>query len=116
MSRRLTGSSSLCDGRISPEGVRIKHMVEENSIKMYDKQGCVLRIETTINNPRRWNVWRRATRKGKRAGADSFGTICHAAEPPRRGRCAPEVQYVVAAGKAGATYCAFSLTPIRHGL
>jgi hypothetical protein len=34
------------------EGVRIKHWVEENSIKMYDKQGCVLRIETTINNRR----------------------------------------------------------------
>ena len=47
------------------EGVRIKHMVEENSIKMYDQQGCVLRIETTINNPRYWSVWRRATRKGK---------------------------------------------------
>src|SRR5204863_2362913 len=25
-----------------PEGVRVKHWVEENSIKMYDKQGCVL--------------------------------------------------------------------------
>jgi len=51
------------------EGVRIKHMVEENSIKMYDKQGVVLRIETTINNPRRWKVWRRATRKGERVMA-----------------------------------------------
>lgn len=48
------------------EGVRIKHMVEENSIKMYDKQGSVLRIETTINNPRRWRVWRKANRKGKK--------------------------------------------------
>jgi hypothetical protein len=46
------------------EGVRIKHWVEENSIKMYDKQGCVLRIETTINNPRRFKVRRRTTRKG----------------------------------------------------
>ncbi|MGH7772920.1 MAG: hypothetical protein ACREQA_11890, partial [Candidatus Binatia bacterium] len=51
------------------EGVRIKHMVEENSIKMYDKQGYVLRIETTSNNPRRWKVRRRATRKGKRVMA-----------------------------------------------
>jgi hypothetical protein len=51
------------------EGIRIKHWVEENSVKMYDKQGCVLRIETTINNPRRWKVWRRTTRKGKRCGA-----------------------------------------------
>ncbi len=32
---------------------------------MYDKQGSVLRIETTINNPRRFNVRRKATRGGK---------------------------------------------------
>ncbi len=49
------------------EGVRIKHRVEENSIKMYDKQGSVLRIETTINNPRRFKVRRMTTRKGQRA-------------------------------------------------
>ena len=48
-----------------PEGVRVKHWVEENSIKMYDKQGSVLRIETTINNPRRFNVRRKATRHGQ---------------------------------------------------
>jgi hypothetical protein len=42
------------------DGVRIKHRIEENSIKMYDKQGIVLRIETTINNPRRFRVWRAA--------------------------------------------------------
>lgn len=41
------------------EGIRVKHWVEENSIKMYDKQGSVLRIETTINNPRRFKVYRR---------------------------------------------------------
>ena len=35
------------------------------SIKMYDKQGSVLRIETTINNPRRFNVRRKATRHGQ---------------------------------------------------
>jgi hypothetical protein len=48
------------------EGVRVKHWVEENSIKMYDKQGSVLRIETTINNPRRLKVRRTATRQGQR--------------------------------------------------
>jgi hypothetical protein len=47
------------------EGVRIKHWVDENSIKMYDKQGSVLRIETTINNPKRFNVRRKATRHGE---------------------------------------------------
>lgn len=47
------------------EGVCLKHRVEENSIKMYDKQGSVLRIETTINNPARFKVWREMNRKGK---------------------------------------------------
>jgi hypothetical protein len=42
-----------------PEGVRIKHWVHENSIKMYDKAGTVLRIETTINNPGRFKVRRK---------------------------------------------------------
>jgi len=47
------------------EGVRVKHWVEENSIKMYDKQGSVLRIETTINNPKRFRVLRKTTLNGK---------------------------------------------------
>lgn len=41
-----------------PEGLRVKHWAEENSIKMYDKQGSVLRVETTINNARRFKVRR----------------------------------------------------------
>lgn len=41
-----------------PEGIRIKHRVNANSIKMYDKQGSVLRVETTINNTRDFRVWR----------------------------------------------------------
>jgi hypothetical protein len=47
------------------EGIRVKHRVEENSIKMYDKQGSVLRIETTINNPRRFKVHRQGWRQGQ---------------------------------------------------
>jgi hypothetical protein len=42
-----------------PEGVRVKHWVAENSIKMYDKKGTILRVETTINNARRFKVRRR---------------------------------------------------------
>lgn len=48
------------------EGLRIKHWVEENSIKMYDKAGSVLRIETTINNTARFRVRRRVTRHGRK--------------------------------------------------
>lgn len=35
-----------------PEGIRIKQWVGSNHIKLYDKQGSNLRVETTINNPR----------------------------------------------------------------
>lgn len=31
------------------EGIRIKHRMGNNSIKMYNKQGSVLRVETTLN-------------------------------------------------------------------
>lgn len=53
------------DIRERPEGVRVKHWVDGNSIKMYDKQKSVLRIETTINNPRSFRVYREVTRKGR---------------------------------------------------
>lgn len=41
-----------------PEGVRLKHMINGNSLKMYDKEGQVLRVETTIVNPRQFRVYR----------------------------------------------------------
>ena len=47
------------------EGLRVKHWVEENSIKMYDKALSVLRIETTINNPNRFKVRRETTLHGQ---------------------------------------------------
>lgn len=62
---RFTGeaSASLLTRQ---EGTRVKHWAEENSIKMYDKQGSVLRIETTINNARRFKVRRMSRWKGVR--------------------------------------------------
>lgn len=42
------------------EGVRVKHALDRNSVKMYDKQGSVLRVETTINNTRQMKVFRAA--------------------------------------------------------
>jgi hypothetical protein len=41
-----------------PEGLRVKHAVDRNSVKMYDKQQSVLRVETTINNTRQMKVYR----------------------------------------------------------
>jgi hypothetical protein len=39
-------------------GGAVKHWVKGNAIKMYDKHGTVLRIETVINNPREFFVHR----------------------------------------------------------
>jgi hypothetical protein len=46
-------------------GVRVKHRMKENWLKMYDKFGLVLRVETVINNPREFKVRRTRIRNGK---------------------------------------------------
>lgn len=52
-------SGEVCSSYLQrPEGVRIKHAVQDNSVKCYNKQGSVLRVETTINNPRQYKVYR----------------------------------------------------------
>lgn len=46
-------------------GARIKHRMKNNWLKMYDKFGLLLRIETVINNPREFKVRRKRLRKGR---------------------------------------------------
>lgn len=48
----------LSDLKDRPEGMRLKHAVNGNSVKMYDKQGSVLRVETTVNQTREFKVYR----------------------------------------------------------
>lgn len=65
----------VSDLKQRPEGIRVKHTLNGNSIKMYDKQGTVLRVETTINRTRDFRVYRerqtgphgRARMEGKKA-------------------------------------------------
>lgn len=45
------------DRRRGPDGVRVKHWLNKNSIKTYDK-GSVLRTEATINEPKDFRIWR----------------------------------------------------------
>lgn len=47
------------------EGTRVKHQVNSNSLKMYNKQGSLARVETTINNPRDMKVLRAAEGQSK---------------------------------------------------
>jgi hypothetical protein len=52
------------------EGMRIKHRLNGNWIKMYDKQGSVLRVETVINQTRDMKVYR--TKEGDDDGEKSW--------------------------------------------
>ncbi len=46
-------------------GARVKHRMKNNWLKMYDKFGLILRIETVINDPREFRVRRLRTRAGR---------------------------------------------------
>src|SRR3972149_6010736 len=48
----------ISDFKNRSEGVRVKHSVDGNSVKMYDKFGRVLRVETTIQDPSGFKVFR----------------------------------------------------------
>jgi len=51
------GDDVKTDRRRGPDGVRIKHWLNKNSLKGYDKGG-VFRAEGTINEPKDFRVWR----------------------------------------------------------
>ena len=64
----LTGNSQfegqvVTDLKVRPEGIRIKHRVNRNSLKMYDKFARGLRVETTINDCEDFQVFRHAEGK-----------------------------------------------------
>ena len=60
----------MTDLKERPEGKRIKHSCDRNWIKMYDKQGSVLRVETVINEPRPFKVYR--AKEGDEQGAKEW--------------------------------------------
>ena len=69
LSRKLHGNFqgevlTDCKKKRHP-GARVKHRVKENWLKMYDKFGLILRVETVINQPREFRVRRRRERKGQ---------------------------------------------------
>jgi len=60
----------ISDLKHRPEGIRVKHSVNGNSVKMYDKEGSVLRIETTINKTEDFRVYR--AKQGEPRGPKSW--------------------------------------------
>src|SRR5262249_33533680 len=70
---RDTGSFAgevMTDLKERAEGTRVKHWVNANSIKMYDKQVTVLRIETTLNQTQDVKVYR--PKEGDEAGQKTW--------------------------------------------
>ena len=57
----------VSDFKDRPEGVRVKHSVGRNSVKIYDKEGSVLRVETTVNDASQIQVVRPRRKDGKLA-------------------------------------------------
>ncbi|MAE66558.1 MAG: hypothetical protein CMJ18_19995 [Phycisphaeraceae bacterium] len=47
-------------------GARVRHQMKKNWLKMYDKFGLMLRVETVINDPHEFKVRRRRIRNGER--------------------------------------------------
>jgi hypothetical protein len=62
--QRFTGEI-ISDSKERPEGVRVKHSVDGNSIKFYDKAGSVLRVETTVVRPEQFKTFRRPESRPK---------------------------------------------------
>ena len=68
LGRKLHGAFQgeiVSDLKHRVEGARIKHRAKRNWIKMYDKHGRVLRVETVINQPREFKVRRTSTFRGR---------------------------------------------------
>lgn len=92
LGRKLTPSGKIhprfqgevvSDLTARPEGVRIKHRLNRNAVKMYDKQGSVLRVETTINDARDLKVFR--TNEGDTQGKRAYRRLRKGvADLPRR--------------------------------
>jgi|HubBroStandDraft_6_1064221.scaffolds.fasta_scaffold194152_1 hypothetical protein len=60
----------VTDLKRRPEGQRVKHRLKRNWIKMYDKEGSVLRVETVINDPKDMKVYR--AKEGDEQGEKSW--------------------------------------------
>ena len=70
MGRKLHGSFNstiVTNVKKRPSVTRIKHVVRGNWIKMYNKNGIVLRVETVINRPGEFRRYRIS--RGKKAGS-----------------------------------------------
>jgi hypothetical protein len=80
--QRQDASEVKSDRRRRPDGVRVKHWIDDNSLKLYDK-GPVLRSEVTINEPKAFRAYRASELNPK--GPQKWRTLRRTvADVPRR--------------------------------
>ena len=70
---KLYQGEVVSDYKDRPEGVRVKHRVGVNSVKVYDKERTILRVETTMNNPSDFKVFR--PKEGDEDGPHEWRTL-----------------------------------------
>lgn len=72
------------------EGVRVRHWVDRNSVKVYNEQN-VLRVETTINAPGQFQVYRRAQGEANDASKKLRSLRKGVADLPLRAKVSHEI-------------------------
>jgi hypothetical protein len=59
---KLCKDEAKIDLRQRPEGTRLKFWYGSNSLKLYDKEAISFRVETTINQPKEFRVFRKTAK------------------------------------------------------
>jgi hypothetical protein len=114
LGRRHPGQSEVqTDRRRREPGVRVKHWVDANSLKLYDK-GPVLRSEVTINEPAGFRVYRASERDphGPKAWRQLRRTVADQARRAAVSRAASERHFAALAAVEHTTPLAETLAPI----
>jgi hypothetical protein len=97
------------------DGLRIKHRAGANWVKMYDKATRVLRVETTINDPSQFKVFR--AKEGDESGQKQWRQLrSGVADVHRRAQLSEAANDRYLAGLAAATSCVQPLKEVAAKL
>jgi hypothetical protein len=72
LDRRFTGEVQTEYKTARWPGARIKHRMMTNWLKMYDKFGLILRVETVINDPSQFQVYRKCQHRDGSTSTDWY--------------------------------------------
>jgi hypothetical protein len=118
LGRQRCGESEVqTDRRRREPGVRVKHWVDRNSIKLYDK-GPVLRSEVTINEPAAFKVYRASEREpcGPKGWRQLRRSVADAPRRAQVSRAASERHLEALSAVACDTALAETLAPVSHAI